>query len=312
MREFNFTKYFMYLLYDHRQVLIPGLGIFTLERKKAYYRPGEEILEPPSYNISFKEDKSLSLDEGFLKKLRIYSPRLSKQEYLEFAITVTQALQNNQKFLLNNIGTLYMNGGQLIFEEEKTTTHLLTQHYPKLNLKFFTKPLPLITWLDLKLASLPHKFWTYVLPFFIMTILVLTIGYFGIQFDKTSNFSKIPIPVNDPPVVITDTSQIIEDKLDSLLGSTGNVQIDSVGMTNEGEIIKRCIIITGAYRSELYKNIMIQKIEDLGYNVFIQDINGLIRVGIEFECTDATLTEMLEKIRSTIEKNAWHLENKEG
>jgi hypothetical protein len=313
LKEFNFTKYFTYLLYDHKQVAIPGLGIFKLERQNALLKPGDTIILPPSYNIQFHEDKSLLLEDGFLKKLKIYYPRLNKQEYLEYAKELTQTLERDNKVLLNNIGELYISDGKLFFVEDKSATNLLTQHFPILNTKFFSKPASIISWLDMKLASLPHKFWSYILPMLLVSLLAFSLLYFEIPTNwiKKKVVIETPHPKTELPIG-KDSVKNIQEKIDSLLGEYGQINIDSVNTDPNGESIKRCIIITGAYRSEMYKNLMIEKITNLGYKVFIQDVDGLIRVGLEFECTESNLPEMLEKIRNTIETNAWHLDEKEG
>ena len=310
MKAFKFTQYLVYWLYDHKQIAIPGIGIFNLERTPSSQVAGETILNPPSYKITFQEDRSKNTDELFFRKLKIYSPGTSKKEYSEYGELLEGELKNNQKIRIDGIGLLFLNEGHLNFEQDLNTADLLSRHYAKVQMKFFSRPAKAISWLNLQLSKLPHKYWTIFLP--LIGALALASSVFILKNRVSNNTTKID-PKTEISEPLTKTpNQQLDNVLDSILEDSGSVKIDSVGITNEGEVIRQCIIITGAYRSEMYKNLMIERIKKEGYKVYTEDVNGLVRVGLQFECTDAILAEMLEKIRSTFDKNAWHLEEKEG
>jgi hypothetical protein len=57
---------------------------------------------------------------------------------------------------------------------------------------------------------------------------------------------------------------------------------------------------------------MIDKIKKSGYTLYTNVANGLTRVGLQFECTDATLKSTLEEVRRNIVIDAWSLNQKEG
>ena len=311
MKAFKFTQYLVYWLYDHKQIAIPGIGIFNLERTPASQIPGEITLSPPSYKITFKEDRSMITDDNFFRKLKMYCPSVTKQEYNDYGRILENKLETDKLADIFGIGKLSVNGGQIVFEQDDSTATLLSRHYSKLKMKFFSKPIEAISWLDLKLSKLPNKFWTIYLP--LLSSLALLSSIFIFNKLKTENkFVKPEEKTEVPKVKVTDTTENLEGVLDSILEGSGVVKLDSVGVTPEGDVIKQCIIITGAYRSEKYKNLMIERIQKEGYKVYTEEVNGLVRVGLQFECTDTTLIEMLKKIRSTFDKNAWHLEEKEG
>jgi hypothetical protein len=310
LKAFKFTQFLVYWLYDHKQIAIPGIGIFNLERNPASLVHGEAMLYPPSYKITFQEDRSRITDDIFYRKHKMYCPSVTKHEYVAFGISLEEKLETEKLADIHGIGKLSVSAGQIVFEQDHSTANLLSRYYPNLKMKFFSTTGKAISWLDLKLSQLPHKFWSVYLP--LLSSLALLLSVFILN--KIQTGRKLPQPeekTEPPKKAVTDTTANIEGLLDSILQSSNDVQLDSVGVTPEGLIIKQCIIITGAYRSEMYKNLMIQKIQQEGYKVYVEEINGLVRVGLQFECTDATLVEMLEKIRSTFDKNAWHLEDKE-
>ncbi len=307
----------MYLLYDHKQVAIPGLGLFTLQRQSANQKAGEQIIIPPSYSIHFQQDSNFFIDDSFIKKLRTYQPSISKKEYLDYANEIINTLEKEKHVALGNLGNIYKSDDNIHFEEDKNVTSLLTQYLPILNLKYFSKPSSVISWLDLKLASLPHTFWTYGLPLVLMGLISLALfKSYHITNIETLKIDKSEIK-ETPSVIVdstasNDTLKVMYDKIDSLIDDIEDVQIDSIGTNSNGEVIRRCVIITGAYRSSKYRDLMIDKIKISGYTVYTNEVNGLTRVGLQFECTDATLKSTLEKVRRNITSDAWSLDDKQG
>ena len=311
MKAFKFTQYLVYWLYDHRQIAIPGIGIFTLERTPAKQTAGENTIEPPSYQITFQEDRGWITDDSFFRKLKMYYPSLTKQLYTEFGKNIIEKMNDGQSVNIQGIGVLSIDQGRMVFEQDRAATTLLTRHYTKLKMRLFAKPMQVVSWLDIKLSKIPHKIWILLLP--VLGALVLLSSTYILYHNKvpTSTYEnqnsqdQYPKPVEDS-ITSFDTLNTSDSILDQ-----GNIAIDSVGISPEGETIKKCIIITGAYRSDRYKNIMIARIQDEGYEVYTEELDGLVRVGIQFECTASTLPEMLEKVRNSIDKNAWHLEEEE-
>jgi nucleoid DNA-binding protein len=68
-----------------------------------------------------------------------------------------------------------------------------------------------------------------------------------------------------------------------------------------------CIIVTGVFGSAANVAKMSQRIEQAGYEIYIEDRNGFTRVGLSFECMDVDNSAFIKKIRSEISAKAWYL-----
>ena len=115
MKEFKFTKYLVYLLYDHKQVVIPGVGLFTLHRHNASQKAGEQTIVPPSYSIHFQQDSSLFIEDSFMKKLRMYQPSISKKEYIDYANEIVNTLDKEKQVVLGNLGNIYKKDDNILY-----------------------------------------------------------------------------------------------------------------------------------------------------------------------------------------------------
>ena len=85
--------------------------------------------------------------------------------------------------------------------------------------------------------------------------------------------------------------------------------------TNEGEedkvdkqSIRNCIIIVGSYKQAKSSLKMINKLQEMNYDVYTEQHKDFTRVGISFDCTNEDLTNYIRNLRSEIAKDAWYLQ----
>jgi len=77
---------------------------------------------------------------------------------------------------------------------------------------------------------------------------------------------------------------------------------------NEKKGALNCVIVVGAFKRESNVKGMEVLLEEKGYQVYTEEINGLTRVGLYSSCMDAQLDSVLAICRSELESGAWVLQ----
>jgi len=321
LADYPFVKYFKYLLFDHKRLIIPGLGKFYLDRLPAAVANDRQVIEPPSYHLRFEKDFIQQNFDSF-SDLKSYYPNLQETDFKNYARQVIDQLLSRGFVAIDDLGKLRMDNGEISFDKNLETQSMLTADLPVLSLGNLKTFIPLSAYRLVQRISVPSVWWTIFLPLILVSL--LTIGLLMVYARMDDGQKNKPI-INDKPVVVnTDTVQSVdtvktnnEDKiLDSLNVLEEEIRInDSLaaivknGSQNaDGTYNKKCIIITGAYKTKKYKDLMIQKLKDSNLKVYTETSSlGLTRVGFEFECAEKDLPKYLDSIRTAFQDGAWYL-----
>ena len=109
------------LFFDHDQVIVSGLGVFTTEIEKAYIHPVENSFTPEFKKIKFRADANVQ-DDFLAKKLGIAS---GKNDIDEFVAKIQKGLKAGQKVQLKNIGYLYVHHtGEIILDQDRSFNYV--------------------------------------------------------------------------------------------------------------------------------------------------------------------------------------------
>lgn len=313
MAKTDFSKYLRFALYDYKRLAIPGLGMINLQRNSAFADLENYQVYPPKYEIKFLSDVSVSNLETF-KLLRSYLPDLSKSDFDSYMSARVSELNTTGQTDIEGIGTLNRNEEVVSFIPYEEATNLLTYGLNKLGLKKISNFIQ-SKQMD-EVQSLPgvSSFWAFFLPLLI-TALLLASGIFFLNRDR--------MVVHKPKTNITITPPIDNRTVDSVkISDTTMVAIigreaivSDILKNSDGSYIKKCVIITGAFKSTKYRDLMIERLRANGYDIFSEKKGKLTRVGIQFECHEKDLEKYLQAIRDTLDKEAWYLDeltNKEG
>lgn len=119
------------LLFHHDCVIVPGLGGFVVNYRSARISEVQSTFYPPSKSISF--NKNLRNNDGLLanhvaaKTGKDYSTvsRLIEEEVLK----INSALKQKQKWVLDQVGTLYLDSNFSILFEPQTDINYLIESY---------------------------------------------------------------------------------------------------------------------------------------------------------------------------------------
>ena len=105
---------------------------------------------------------------------------------------------------------------------------------------------------------------------------------------------------------IKDTLKVTSDSLDKFKNES---VIDSVNVNKLNEQInnKPCIIIIGSFIKTSYAARLSMKVKENGYEVYRGEYGKYHRVGIQFNCFEQDLKEMLKELKKKFHPDAWVL-----
>jgi hypothetical protein len=132
-------KHIKNLLFEYDCVVIPEFGGFIANYVGAEIHPITHTFLPPSKNIAFNE--MLKLNDGLLTSQIASSERISREEALQiirdFRDTVKREIGQKEKYIFEEIGTLYLNHEQKLQFEPDTRINYLSGSFglPKLEFK---------------------------------------------------------------------------------------------------------------------------------------------------------------------------------
>ncbi len=313
LEQYQFEKYFKHLLFDHKKLVIPGLGRFFLDRLPASFSVDRLQISPPSYHLRFEKD-FIQQDYDSVYFLKKYYPATSENEFSNYSKHLVNKLLTRGHIKIDDLGRLHFQDGEIIYEKDVETQNMLTKGFPVLTLSNLRTLFPPVLPATLERIGGISGLWARWIPFTIAALLTLGVIGLGYKINQTSVTSP-PKKEIKPPVVNldsvngsknVDTNDIEtgqEELIDSMVKS-----IEDTGTNAAGVKTKKCIIITGAYKTRKYKDLMIENLQKRGLKVFTEtSSSGLTRVGFEFECAETDLQQYLDSIRTAIQNDAWYL-----
>lgn len=113
----------------HKQVAVPGVGIFFINRKPARHDAANRVFQSPVLTIDFKAETAITDKEffEFVSKEKGIDEVAAVKDLHEFAHRLKQQVSSNKRVELPGMGTLIKNGmGQVSFEP----TNVLTTYFP--------------------------------------------------------------------------------------------------------------------------------------------------------------------------------------
>jgi predicted transcriptional regulator len=329
----DFGKYFRFALYDYKSLAIPGLGMINLQRNSAFVDLENYQVYPPKYDIKFLSDVSVSNHETF-GQLRSYLPELTRSDFDSYMNTRVTELNATGQTMIEGVGLLTRNQGEVTFLPYAETTNLLTYGLNRLGLNKISNFIQAKQMDEVKSLPSESSFWFLFLPLLIAALLLASsIAYLnreGIVIPNQKSNITISSPINKDTIYNVEKIDTTTNNVEKIDTTTNNVEkidtttkaiigreaiVSDIIKNSDGSYIKKCIIITGAFKSAKYQNLMIERLKENGYDVFTEKKGRLTRVGLQFECHEKDLEKYLQAVRETLDKDAWYLDelaNKEG
>jgi nucleoid DNA-binding protein len=323
MKVANLVNNIRSYLWRYKRIALPGIGTFTMEHTPASIDKSDNLIHPPSSNLSFQYNSNTDYD-GFVDYLSIIediSRNEAKLNFDTYIDKIKSSISKNGEYSVPYLGKLISEStGNIRFEEEnanytefsnlETYPILPVQKFGSLDNFNFNQPVKTT-------HSNRNEWWFYWLPFVLLGLMALaSLLYFLKDSKDTVSYEDHYIQHQKGDNIIandnSDTITYAEGAGDIVNEITNE---NDLSKTNEGEedkvdkqSIRNCIIIVGSYKQAKSSLKMINKLHEMNYDVYTEQHNDFTRVGISFDCTNEDLTNYIRKIRSEIAKDAWYLQ----
>lgn len=133
----DLSKHIEVLLRHHNCVIVPAFGGFIADYRSAVIDRDNNRILPPAKNVLF--NAKLTNNDGLLANTIAVKEELSYPKALEFISNRVNfwkdALQNGERVEVGEVGFLYRQGDQIVFEQSREL-NLLLQAYGLPNLQF--------------------------------------------------------------------------------------------------------------------------------------------------------------------------------
>jgi len=303
------------LLYEHDEVIIPGLGAFSLAYKPSNIDPVQGKIQPPAKSISFNEQ--VAADDGLfvrhLSEKTGQSEDEARQAIRDYVEKQKAKLQQKDIVIIDQVGRLYVDfENTLQFLPDTTNFNTDTFGLPAVQAipvqkAEIEKPAPLTDYSQATPDSGAGAFLRRNLGLIIgIAIVVVVAILFAILYprffqpaepDPTANLPETRTNVPPPP---SGDSTLAEDApaLDFPTQDNTEDQFpadeDNPAVTEEDDYDdsdteastpppnqKSAVIAIGVFRDANNVNKLVERIYAAGYEPYLNERNGSTRVGIQ-------------------------------
>lgn len=294
------------LILKNKRLLLPGIGEFRLIRYAANRSENQATLLPPSYKIQFKNLSEIS-DQDWEKQ---FQPN-QIQEVTSYAQEILSKLFDSGVAQVKGIGILSKSNGHFDFYQDSITANWYTAGLPEVALTPARK-----TWVtirsyipDLLKIQKNHFVWDLIPAIAISLLMFASFHNFKTHQTPPKNGISGTLPVD---TILTDSTDLDYPKSDTpsvvIVDSVPIESVDSSDPKGVPPSSKRtCIIITGSFKTDYYRDRMMENLRKRGYKVYTETTDSMTRVGLEFECSDIELETYLRDIQKILAEDAWYL-----
>jgi len=303
------------LLYEHDEVIVPGLGAFSLAYKPSNIDPVQGKIQPPAKSISFNEQ--VAADDGlfvrYLSEKTNQSEDEARQAIRDYVEKQKTKLQQKDIVIIDQVGRLYIDfENTLQFLPDTTNFNTDTFGLPAVQAipvqKAETeKPAPVTDYEHATSDSGGGAFLRRNLGLIIgIAIVVVVAILFTILYprfftpaepDPTANLPETRTNVSPPPssdsILAEDAPALDFPAQDDTDGQT-NTGDDPPPATGEDDYEnsdteastpppnqKSAVIAIGVFSDASNVNKLVEQIYAAGYEPYLNERNGTTRVGIQ-------------------------------
>jgi hypothetical protein len=310
---------------EHNRVAIPGIGTLHLQAQQAYFNSDHTTLYPPKTKVYY----SPSYDHEFGLASLLYEGGMSKQDADQIENYViddykTARLQNlpfelngfgsfvNEEFIekdpmyfnkfegLNQVPTVAIqSGSKKIREDMDFDDEPDTQKAERSNLFFFLWPalLAVLTSILILLWFMSEKEVKQPIESGKMVMVEPTL-----QTNSDTMYQKI-----DSSLSSQASDDTIGNDEDVTEMTTPNETSNSNELKLKPESAGDCIVIVGSFSKPSNAKRLERRIRSKGFEPFIQEHSGMIRVGIRYHCDNQNQDAFKRKMQKIFNPEAWHL-----
>lgn len=304
----NIEYYIAQLLYRYQCITVPGFGAFLTEIQSAQLLDGTSSFYPPKKVISF--NFYLKNNDGLLANHIAQSKKIdyesAVQEIKKEVELWKNGLQNNQKVILKNIGSIGLNfQGNLVFEPSNQINYftdafgLCNFIAPKIKREILEKEVNIVEEKETIVFVANHKEGNSYLKYAAIFVVGLgTIGFFGNNFYQNQQLEQSQIVENQ---VQKEVQNKIQEATFFIKSPLPNVTL------TVKETDMNYHIVAGAFRNEKNAQRIFEKLSNLGFKARRIEKNkfGLFPVLFGSYPTYTDAQKALSEIHKTQSPEAW-------
>jgi hypothetical protein len=301
-------SYISDLLYRYECVIIPNFGGFVTNTKSAQIGVNSKTFHPPTKILTF--NNHLKNNDGLLANYIASVDKMpfkTAMNFIQFEVQEWLERLQNEDITLENVGTLSLDGENIIFEPKKDVNYL-TQAFglspfvsPEIKRETYIKQVEKLEEKAPILVSQQSKEMPNYLKY--AAVLVVGLSLLGLGGNKLYN------DYQNKQEVVTYKKQ--QQKLNSTIQEATFIVSDPLPSItlNAQMATKPYHVIAGAFRFPENADRKVRQLLELGFNARILGVNqwGLTQVSFDSYTTNREAREGLVVIRQTISEEAWLL-----
>lgn len=302
------STYISDLLYRYECVIIPNFGGFVTNTISAEITDDFKSFQPPSKKLTF--NSHLKNNDGLLANYIASVDKMpfkTAMNFIQFEVDEWLETIRNSDIILDKIGKLSLEGGNIIFEPQ-TEVNYLTNSYglasfvsPEIKREKYVKQVEEIEKKAPILVSQKSKnapnYFKYA-AIFLLGLSVIGFGGNKLYKDYINKQQLISLQKQQQKLntTIQEATFVLSDPLPSII-------------LNVHSVTKPFHVIAGAFRFPENAERKVQQLKKLGFNARILDVNqwGLTQVSFESYDNNIEARKGLFVIRQTIAQDAWLL-----
>ena len=298
-----------------------GAGTLYLVRKSAAFENHRSLLTPPSEYVAFTEETDTKYDLSALAARFRPDDKQFQKMIASLSNQMTEMFKSKGRIDLSGIGTII----------KSTTGFLFTPEAEKFDGQFWGLPV-----LDVSAVPLnhirnnreeniplvkpvqplhfgeekqPNTYFIWPLAAIFLTVALLSLRYLNCNPEKNHNKAE-NITQIEP---VSDSANAIIPADTSIDSTAAQVEITDSSLKTEDDTLDiksfdgECIIIVGSFSRKSNAERMMKKVSEAGYKTYLGRNNGMVRVGMTFECNTEDLTDSMKSMRGKFTKDAWYL-----
>lgn len=301
-------------------VALKDIGTILVQYSPAAFKNNRSSLSPPYHTLSFTREYIQKFDlSGLLHK---YHPNTDADKTAD---TINEKINLDLNATgssdLEHIGILKKEGEGYSFMPDTTQFNGNLWGLPAIEVRavpaaherniasdLLSKKTAPDQPLHFKDERTPASYFVWPLLAVLLTIILLGLRYVSCNAGQSQD-KEVPGMVADTPEIKPDTN-VLSDSVpaitDSITASDTNTAKDQVLPEIKG-FDGECIIIVGSFARESNAKRMFNRINSAGYKVYYGKNNGMVRVGMTFECNEDDLSDSMKSMRSKFSRDAWYL-----
>jgi hypothetical protein len=308
-------------LQEWGRVDLRGIGTIKLLHDNAVIDWTESVIKPPAALIVFSETDHIDPQFSIHNNALLLEHELDYDRYLEHFF---QEINECDCLVIENLGRFVKSeGGKIRFNYDPHSSHI--QAFSLKAVYSISIPSQTVSANPAHVQSdtIARRFDKRLLVrlgfsvAFLLFAMIVYNQYNLLKFNKT--FVSIPedrVNVKPESLVLSDiyfpdTSELLDsdiaaepemEEIEDVI-TTGPTDLDDIQKLSKTD----CLIVVGAFSLDANANRMLELLSKQGYEAGTDAGGGLTRVGIKVACED--YSDLLNRIRSEIEPNAWILGN---